>query len=381
MKVSVIMPTYNQLEFIEDAVESMFKQSFMDYEFIIVNDGSIDGTEEYLKTLTDPRIKVINQQNMGAGLAINEGIKIAKGKYITWISSDNIAPKYFLAGLVAALDANIECKFAYSAYFNIDKDNKIMNIASNNLQITRELLTKNNRGNTSFIYHRDCHDEVGFYSSKASCDTEFWLKLTENYESVYIVEPLYFYRLHDKMATKNKSVEDSLINELNEITTAFMESNLNVNDLMQACFPGMKFKNITSTDASEMFLELGNLFWGAGNYEFAHQFYTFALTNTQSDYLIQCINNLVCSSLKLNLDVIKIINEVLLANVNVNEGNISHYIDLAVILSRTIQLTDQYPIFIVSIKCSAIKRYTGIKTFSYFAYLNQMQENAVERSE
>ena len=88
---SVIMPTFNQATFIRRAVLSLQRQTFPDWELIIVNDGCTDDTEFYLKDLlTDKRISYIkNNSNQGLGCAINQGLKLAKHEYIAYLPSDD----------------------------------------------------------------------------------------------------------------------------------------------------------------------------------------------------------------------------------------------------------------------------------------------------
>lgn len=90
--LSVIMPSYNCEEYIADAIKSIIDQDFKDFEFIIVNDGSTDKTEEIILSFEDPRIIVIqNEYNIGNYPSRNIGIKRAKGKYIAIMDSDDIA--------------------------------------------------------------------------------------------------------------------------------------------------------------------------------------------------------------------------------------------------------------------------------------------------
>lgn len=89
--VSVILPTYNRGDFIERALDSVFTQTFTDYELIIVDDGSNDNTcqllQQYIKH--HENIRYIKQQNMKLPLALNTGIQLSVGKYITFINSDD----------------------------------------------------------------------------------------------------------------------------------------------------------------------------------------------------------------------------------------------------------------------------------------------------
>lgn len=88
--ISVIMPAYNHERYVGEAIESVLTQTFSDFEFIIINDGSKDGTERVIKNFTDCRIRYFSQKNSGAHNALNRGISLAQGKYISIINSDDI---------------------------------------------------------------------------------------------------------------------------------------------------------------------------------------------------------------------------------------------------------------------------------------------------
>ncbi len=96
--ISVIMPVYRVEKYVARAIESMLDQSFSDFEYIIVDDGSPDNSAEIVMkyALTDPRIRFIRQQNAGAPAARNRALRMAKGKYIYFMDSDDWAEKDML---------------------------------------------------------------------------------------------------------------------------------------------------------------------------------------------------------------------------------------------------------------------------------------------
>jgi len=200
-RVSLLLPAYNDLDYLKMAIDTGLKQTFEDFELIVVNDGSTDGTREYLDQLEHPKLKVFHKENGGCYDALNAGLREASGELVSWISSDNLSPDYFLEALVAALDSCPGAKLAYGAYFNIDDRGEIINVNQNNHQFPHELITTTHRGNAAFMYYRECHDKVGNYIDSYSCDTDMWLKLSSIYATVYVMEPLYFYRMHNKRAT------------------------------------------------------------------------------------------------------------------------------------------------------------------------------------
>ena len=108
-KVSILMPVYNSAEFLREAIESMLSQSFKDFEFLIVDDGSTDGSAgilaEYVEK--DSRIRIIrNEKNQGIVYSLNRGLKECTGEYIARMDSDDIALKERLDKQIAVLDKN-----------------------------------------------------------------------------------------------------------------------------------------------------------------------------------------------------------------------------------------------------------------------------------
>lgn len=98
--VSVLMPAYNHETYVGEAIESVLNQTYQDFEFIIINDGSTDNTEQVIKSYSDPRIRYYSQENMDAPRTINRGISESRGKYISIINSDDVYHPERLALLV-----------------------------------------------------------------------------------------------------------------------------------------------------------------------------------------------------------------------------------------------------------------------------------------
>lgn len=101
-KVSVIIPVYNNEKYIEKCIDSVRRQSYMDLEIIVINDGSEDRSEAILNSVKqeDPRMILIHQQNLGVSAARNRGIEIATGEYITFLDGDDYLGKDYIMSLV-----------------------------------------------------------------------------------------------------------------------------------------------------------------------------------------------------------------------------------------------------------------------------------------
>lgn len=88
--ITVLMPAYNAGRYIAEAIASVLRQTYADFEFIIVNDGSSDNTLDIINTFNDPRIRIINQPNQGVAVALNAGLKQARAPYIARFDADDV---------------------------------------------------------------------------------------------------------------------------------------------------------------------------------------------------------------------------------------------------------------------------------------------------
>lgn len=93
---SVVIPAYNVQNYIKQTLESVFNQTFTDFEIIVVNDGSTDRTLEVLKGINDPRLRIINQDNGGECRARNRGMSEAAGRYLAFLDADDVWIPYHL---------------------------------------------------------------------------------------------------------------------------------------------------------------------------------------------------------------------------------------------------------------------------------------------
>lgn len=108
MKISVIIPVYNVKPHLDNCIQSILKQDFADFECILVDDGSTDGSSEICDywSRADSRIKVLHQNNQGVSSARNAGLKVATGEYISFIDSDDWVGNHYLSDLISAIEQN-----------------------------------------------------------------------------------------------------------------------------------------------------------------------------------------------------------------------------------------------------------------------------------
>lgn len=105
-KLSIILPVYNREKYIKKAINSILEQDFINYELIVINDGSKDNTEKIVKHFNDTRIRYYYQKNKGEYATVNRGFRLAKGHYITIVHSDDFLTPKSLSVRVECLDLN-----------------------------------------------------------------------------------------------------------------------------------------------------------------------------------------------------------------------------------------------------------------------------------
>lgn len=105
-EVSIIVPIYNNEKYVEKCIYSILNQSYSDFELILVNDGSTDGTLDILKGFKDKRIKLINKNNEGVSKARNDGLNYATGEYIIFVDSDDYIDRSLLEKLILKIKLN-----------------------------------------------------------------------------------------------------------------------------------------------------------------------------------------------------------------------------------------------------------------------------------
>ena len=127
-RVTVITPTYNRKNLIKEVIESIHHQTFENYEHIIVDDGSVDGTREMIQSLAlnRPRIRYFYKENGGEASAVNIGWKEARGDYVVIVNSDDPQPETLLNDLVYYMDAHPGIGVGFPHWASIDESARIL---------------------------------------------------------------------------------------------------------------------------------------------------------------------------------------------------------------------------------------------------------------
>lgn len=229
VEISVVLPVYNVIDYLDECIKSVLKQTFIDFELIIVDDGSNDGSQikcdEY--GALDGRIIVLHQKNGGLSAARNSGIKSAKGKYVTFIDSDDFVSEYYLELLHAALTesgADISmCDYKEVTQLATMDDLKLSNIKKDSVllysgkEIIKEVYSNNYHGiefvSWAKMYRLDLFKDnnILFPIGKLHEDAFTTYKLFYSSVNVaYIDNSLYFYRIRSGSIMTSKFSEKRL---------------------------------------------------------------------------------------------------------------------------------------------------------------------------
>lgn len=222
--ISVIMPAYNCAKYISEAIESVLSQTYKNLEIIVVNDGSIDNTEDILQPFTNSGlINYFSQENKGPSAARNRGLKEGKGEYVAFLDADDLWNKDKLEKSVNFLEKNnFDWVCTSMIKFKQNGEKFIKRIPDNSFALnfsTKEVKQLTNGifffssvavHTPTIIVKRMCFDKVGMFDeSFLICeDTDLWLRFEEaGFRGGYLDEPLTIYRYNEKSLTKGRKVD------------------------------------------------------------------------------------------------------------------------------------------------------------------------------
>ncbi|MBE9188820.1 glycosyltransferase family 2 protein [Gloeocapsopsis crepidinum LEGE 06123] len=209
-KVSVIIPAYNAMTFLPETLDSVFSQTFIDFEVIVVNDGSSDNIKQWASEITDLRFKLVSQENQGLSGARNTGIALTQGEYVAFLDADDLWEPTKLEKQVKSLDENPEASLVYTWTTLINAKGKPLGkILANYIEgdVWQEL-TKHNIvecGSVAMV-RRHCFETVGNFDRNLGSyveDWDMWLRIAARYPFKVIKEPLVYYRDHSNNVSKN----------------------------------------------------------------------------------------------------------------------------------------------------------------------------------
>ena len=207
-EVSVLMPVYNGERYLREAINSIINQTFQNFEFHIINDGSTDKSHSILRSINDPRIIVHEQRNKGLPFSLNKAIRLSQGEYIARMDADDISMPNRLEIQKAFLDSNPEiglCGSWVIKFGNGKEEIKELPIYHND--IFAHFLFTSLIPHPSIMVRREILKQFGLcYNEKlfGAEDIDLWIRLAKRTMLYNIPVPLLKYRTHLSQKSVNK---------------------------------------------------------------------------------------------------------------------------------------------------------------------------------
>ncbi|MCH5257765.1 MAG: glycosyltransferase [Lachnospiraceae bacterium] len=216
--VSIIIPTYNRANVIENSIQSILNQTYHEYELLIIDDGSTDNTEDVVNSLASTstagnRIRYIKMpENKGVAVARNEGIRQAHYDYIAFQDSDDYwkpdkleKQMAYFTGISSGSDSGtstttgLKTALLYCPYECQKQDSSTILVPDKNMPLSEKqgniyeyMLRRNTIGTPCVILRKECIEKAGLFNENLRCleDWEFFLRISKHYEIAFQDEPL-----------------------------------------------------------------------------------------------------------------------------------------------------------------------------------------------
>lgn len=210
---SVVIPLYNKKLFIKDTIESILNQEYQDFEIIVIDDGSDDGSVEIIESIKDDRIKLVQQINQGVSTARNCGIREAKYKWIAFVDGDDLWKSNHLKEILKMIERFPNEKvyvtsFGYSDdryIFRHSRETSIFKVVNYFKEALKEPIV----WTSNVVIDKGCFKKVGLFNRKISRgeDLDMWARLASEYSIIKSSQITAIYNVTDQDSlTKSKSV-------------------------------------------------------------------------------------------------------------------------------------------------------------------------------
>lgn len=261
--VSVVIPCYNHGHFVDDAVDSLLKQTWQDFEIIIVNDGSTDPeTNNFLAAYQRPKTRILNlERNVGLPAARNAGIREARGRYICCLDADDKLQETYLEKALVVMEINAGVSFVWSWTQVFGSESRVWYAP----QFDPEKMLFYNLLNPPAVFRRSAWEKVGgFYEAMRDGfeDWEFWVRLTgHGFRGHRISEKLILYRrVGYSFAQRAAEKKEALFTQIKENNAAlYTDPRTTVRKLIRSyrdIYSPVPYENLKAED----YLQVSELF-------------------------------------------------------------------------------------------------------------------------
>lgn len=254
--VTVLMPVHNGGTFLRDAIESMLRQSYTNFELLIIDDASTDGSDSVIRSFEDRRIRVVsNETNLRLIATLNKGLSLAKGKYVARMDADDISLPERIEKQVAFMEANPDIGICGSSVEFIGQEQRLMKLPSDPGNIHARLLFKPPIIHPSVIINLSLLNKHSLRYSHEFLHAEdfgLWAEAAQFFKIANLPEVLLKYRLSDqnisKVALKDQSQNDEILCSIYSRQLALAKIPFNQNELHLHLLAASNYKIINTPD-------------------------------------------------------------------------------------------------------------------------------------
>ena len=239
--VSVILPVYNGEKYLRACIDSVLAQTYSNFELIILNDGSGDGSAQIIQAYSDQRVVYVsNETNMGLIGTLNKAIVLAKGKYIARMDADDVCLPQRLEKQVQFLETNSSVGLLGTWFYQMHGTKRTLKkLLTGTHALRAELLFRSPFAHPTVMMRKSVLDEMKILYDPAfrhAEDFELWTRLADITEVENLPEPFLLYRMHDQQVTQVQAGEKEstrrtvLRNQLAKAGIVFSEEEFEIHD-------------------------------------------------------------------------------------------------------------------------------------------------------
>lgn len=242
---SIVIPNYNSAAFIGDSIASVINQSFTDFELIIIDGCSFDGSQDVINKYLEYINVYLSEPDSGQSEALNKGFSLAKGRYFFWLNSDDILLPYVLQNAFNILNSDNTIEWVSANTIYIDKNDRIIKFCAGPKWI--DFFIKNTGvyayGPTTIFSKKIYKETYGFDTDlKYTMDTDLWLNFfKKGYKFKKINSFFWGFRIHDGSKTSHTITSKPSKEFLNEVNYLLNKHNTKFNVYAKILFKFYKF--------------------------------------------------------------------------------------------------------------------------------------------
>jgi glycosyltransferase involved in cell wall biosynthesis len=206
-KISVITPSYNQVQFLERTILSVLEQGYPNLEYIVIDGGSTDGSVDIIRKYSDRLTYWVSEPDRGQSHAINKGLKLATGKWVCWQNSDDTFYPGAFESLAKEASRTPSADLIIGNMNLVDKDDAVLRDIKYVRPTYSSLLAEGMvLTNQAAFWKRKVHEELGYLDESLDCgfDYEWFLRLLMKHSASHVNATWGALRLHEDTKTSNR---------------------------------------------------------------------------------------------------------------------------------------------------------------------------------